>query len=94
MVACSHISNNNDDELQDIDRNELLFVVVPILDVIKRTVLNVGGPLEVPPKDKSRERAPTAKRLTSPQASASGGRDTKCEMGEPQTMGSVEWTTE
>ena len=50
MVACSDISDNNDDELQNIDRNELVFVVVPVLDLIKRTMLDVGRPLDVPPK--------------------------------------------
>ena len=50
MVACSYVSDNNDDKFQDIDRNELLLVVVPVVDMIKRTVLDISGPLEVPPK--------------------------------------------
>ena len=50
VVAGSDISNNNDDELQNIDGNELVCVVIPVLDMIKRTVLDVGRPLDVQPK--------------------------------------------
>ena len=50
VVACSDIGDNNNNEFQDVDGNELVGVVVPILDLIKGTILDVGGPLEVPPE--------------------------------------------